>query len=458
MKKLFILPLLALGLLSCENFFMEHQLGYEPSITDQRNFSYTLTEADYETVAKNEHNINTAILLDEDDSTYYKALQEVGKNKYFTEKMSPDIYLPAFMASKYPYLSDGTLCEVTYNIEGELPFYLGDFDIVTTYTFAGYPDNLADIPDSIHKARPNVKAGTVAVVNLSSEETLVYVKNEAKTEADTDTAIWEPYQNGQIQVVALEQAIYTTLGTNYIENPLKTINTWLNLHAPYAKADDTYAVLYYKADNQWEASEFIYDGSKWNITSAVVPETMSFEMKDAWKANTSTYLSAPFIGQGIGKFVIQDVYLQSPLTYVWKYDSKYGMVASAYKGQSYDSESWLVSPAVKLKKAVQPQLIFDQAFNKAKNFTEEATVLVSTDYKGDVTTSNWTALEWNKNEDGSLNVPAGDSWIFQSSGAFDLSQWNGQTIYVAFRYKTSGGISGSWELQNVLIHEAGTEE
>ena len=189
------------------------------------------------------------------------------------------------------------------------------------------------------------------------------------------------------------------------------------------------------------------------MLSTIADETMSFEVKGVWKANTSTYLSEPFIGNGQGKFVIQNVHLQDPLTYVWYYSSIYGMCASAYKDKSYDSEAWLVSPVVKLKKARNPQLIFDQAFNKASNFTEEATVLVSTDYKGDVTTCTWTPLEWNKNEDGSLNVPPGTSWVFQTTGNLDLSAFKGQSIYLGFRYTTSGGISGTWEIKNVLVYE-----
>ena len=213
-------------------------------------------------------------------------------------------------------------------------------------------------------------------------------------------------------------------------------------------------MIYKNATGSNTFGEFNFDGTKWNMLEDVTTESMSFEVTDGWKANTSTYLSEPFLGHGQGAFVIQNVKLQEPLTYVWYYSSTYGMCASAYKDNaSWESEAWLVSPVIKLKKARNPQLIFDQAFNKATNFTEEATVLVSTDYKGDVTTCTWTALEWSKNEDGTLNVPAGSSWVFQSSGNLDMSAFVGQSVYLAFRYTTSNGVSGTWEIKNVLVYE-----
>ena len=79
--------------------------------------------------------------------------------------------------------------------------------------------------------------------------------------------------------------------------------------------------------------------------------------------------------------------------------------------------------------------------------------MISTDYVDDVTDANWTQLDWATNEDGSLNVPAGTSWTFQPTGALDMSAFVGEKIYIAFRYKTEGGKSGTWELKNLLLAE-----
>ncbi len=50
------------------------------------------------------------------------------------------------------------------------------------------------------------------------------------------------------------------------------------------------------------------------------------------------------------------------------------------------------------------------------------------------------------------------SWRFQSSGVFDLSEFNGQTIVLGFRYNTNlDGVdvpsAPTWEIQNLLLAE-----
>ena len=46
MKKVLYIFTIALLFVACENFYLENQLGYQPTIDDVRNFAYTLTEAD----------------------------------------------------------------------------------------------------------------------------------------------------------------------------------------------------------------------------------------------------------------------------------------------------------------------------------------------------------------------------------------------------------------------------
>ena len=180
--------------------------------------------------------------------------------------------------------------------------------------------------------------------------------------------------------------------------------------------------------------------------------TTTFSLSDVW--GSTIYYKQAIMGDGQGKLTIQNVLLTEPLSYVWYYSAAYGMCASAYKdGASYDSESWLVTPQIDLTRAKTPQFSFDQAFNKAPNFTEECAVFVSTNYNGDVTTCDWTQLEWNTNEDGTLNVPGGTSWVFQTSGFFDMSEYVGEKINIAFRYTTSNGVSGTWEIKNLLLSE-----
>ena len=452
MKKILGSLLIAVALVSCDDFYLNHQLGGEPPITVVRNFTYTLSDADYSAVASNATNVATSLAMgkNETDSSVYNRLKQLGTDKYFSDTLiTPELFLPAFMANKYPQLSSGTLCEVTYRTVADLPVYFSDFDVIREF----YPSSpLASVDEII----PALDAQVNKYMKREGYKFIVYFSDDKTYLYQYTNGAFKPYTSSGPDVIVFADADYREIGADVVANPESTLNIYLNLHFPYAADGKTLLVIYRNADRQTAVDQFTYDlaSKTWNILPKITDESMSFEMKDAWKANTSTYLSEPFLGHGQGDFMIQNVYLEAPLTYVWYYSSTYGMCASGYKDNaSHKSEAWLVSPVVKLKKATKPQLIFDQAFNKADNFTEEATVLVSSDYKGDVTTCTWTPLEWNKKDDGTLNVPAGTSWVFQSSGDMDLTPYVGKSVYIAFRYTSASGKSGSWELKNVLVYE-----
>lgn len=451
MKKLvYLLPIFALMLASCENFYLEKQLDYKSSITDVRNFAYTLTDADYSTIAKNATNVATALAMGEteNDSSIYFRLQNLATDKYFADTLiAPETFIPAFLATKYPNLSSGTLCEVTYKLAADMPLVYSDFKTIRDFNSTTELTSEEDIIPALDAQVNNLmkRAGYKFIVYMG-DKTYIYQCDEEKH--------FSPYVNETLQIFALTKADYAQIGASVVENPEVVLPIYLRNHFPYAKADDKYGMIYKSASGANTFVQCTYNGTDWELFSSIAEDVMSFEMKDVWKANISTYLSEPFLGHGQGAFVIQNVLLEDPLTYTWYYSATYGMCTSAYKNnESWNSETWLVSPIIKLKKARNPQLIFDQAFNKATNFTEECTVLVSTDYKGDVTTCTWEALPWNVLEDGSLNVPPGTTWVFQSSGDMSLQKWAGQTIYLGFRYTTSNKISGTWELQNVLVYE-----
>lgn len=265
---------------------------------------------------------------------------------------------------------------------------------------------------------------------------------------------WSAYKNADATVVALPEDVYAAVGYSYLLDKNKNIlTTFLAQEYPYAQADQAYTVVYVATkEGAYNAIEFIYDGTTFVENLGMSQTTTTFSLSDVW--GSTIYYKQAIMGEGQGKLTIQNVRLQEPLTYVWYYSAAYGMCASAYKdGASYDSEAWLVTPQIDLSRAKTPQFSFDQAFNKAPNFEEECAVFVSTDYVDDVTTATWTQLEWNTNEDGTLNVPGGTSWVFQTSGFFDMSEYVGEKVNIAFRYTTSGGVSGTWEIKNLLLSE-----
>ena len=292
---------------------------------------------------------------------------------------------------------------------------------------------------------PAAVAAKKAAAAANGKKTALYQYSNGK---------WAAYKNDAATVVAIPEDVYSAVGFTYLLDKNKDVmTTFLAQEFPYAQAGKAFTVVYVSTkEGAYNAIEFIYDGAAFVENLGMSQTTTTFSLSDVW--GSTIYYKQYIMGEGQGKLTIQNVLLTEPLSYVWYYSAAYGMCASAFKDNaSYDSESWLVTPQIDLKRAKTPQFSFDQAFNKAPNFTEECAVFVSTNYNGDVTTCDWTQLEWNLNEDGTLNVPGGTSWVFQPSGYFDMSQYVGEKINIAFRYTTSGGVSGTWEIRNLLLSE-----
>lgn len=148
---------------------------------------------------------------------------------------------------------------------------------------------------------------------------------------------------------------------------------------------------------------------------------------------------------GQGDFEIIDVLMPAELEYVWAYASQYScMKASAYVGQAYQSESWLVSPAIDLSGVDSAKLSFSQAVNYASP-QGVLFVMISTNYNGDVYAADWTELSLDQ-------WPAGSNWSFMTSNA-NLDSYVGQTVTIAFKYTSSANAAATWEVKNFKVEE-----
>ena len=265
-------------------------------------------------------------------------------------------------------------------------------------------------------------------------------------------AAWKEYAQTGVNIVVIPQEVYAQQGSKTLADADRVIPMYLKNTYPYAPADAVYAVAY-KAASGLVVDEYVFNGMEWVKTLNVEEQTLAFENKgNYWEANISLYLSEPF-SAGQGSFTIQDVMLTDPLTYVWKFDARYGMKATAYVSGNHASESWLVSPTLKFKNAIKPVLSFDQASKYAASFTEELFIMVSTDYAGDVTTATWTHVPFNKDENGEWIVPDGASWDFIPTGNIDLSAFVGNKVTIGFKYTSSDAASATWEIKNVRVEE-----
>jgi hypothetical protein len=470
-KYIFGIIALSIGLTACENYFDEKYMGNgDPQISVVKTYDYTLTAADYKTIADNKTNKAYAASLDtlEGQTTNQDALALVGVLTCFNDVASADMYVPAFIYSKYPHLDPGSIFNVTYQVDEGQPAYLNFYNQTIQYTLRAVDYKDVWGVEGISYLTPATEAKVADYLPQVDDNYLCGVKyafsskepgagGEAEYEKEViyiyrDGLVWEPYESAEYKVVVPpDEANGMTV-------------KWLTNTFPYAETDQVVVVMEYNAAlKHYEATEYTFDGTTWVANNGIVEETMSFALSSGWAANLSTYYKQAIAGDGNqGKILVQDFNLEDGITYIWKFDNSYGMKGTAYKSGPHYGEGWFVTPKIKLKNAVSPALSFDQAMNYGPDIKdgrlEQATVWVSTDFAGDVTTASWTQLPWNE-FDGTTGFPDANSWTFYNSGRMDLSAWNNRTIYIGFRYKSEPGQTCStWEVKNILVNEPEEEE
>ena len=151
--------------------------------------------------------------------------------------------------------------------------------------------------------------------------------------------------------------------------------------------------------------------------------------------------SYDFKANGQGEWTINNVTLPDGISYVWNYDNRYGMKASAYvSGTNYETESWLVSPVLNLSEAESATLAFTHA-RKYGNLDQLSV-------RAKAGEGDWLTLEvsaW----------PDGSSWDFVNATA-DMADFAGEAeVQVAFVYTSSTTAGATWEIGTVAISTEG---
>ena len=120
-----------------DDYNEEYLDGFNPDkeITDVQVLKYTMTDADYASVASNAANKAIAEAAGPDAVA---ALAAVGTAKCFSEAASATTYLPAFLAAGYDsYLSNGSTVTVTYKNATNLAEEVVKLAAAETYTVSG---------------------------------------------------------------------------------------------------------------------------------------------------------------------------------------------------------------------------------------------------------------------------------------------------------------------------------
>lgn len=182
-----IAGLLAVGAVSCgENSWNNQLEGFEgnPDIVQVKTLDYTLTAADYKTLADNATNKKLAT------GDTVAALKTVGTVGYFNQMVSPDKYVPALLRDeKFQYfgLSEGSAINITYQIAQNLPQKMVDINAASQYVVSvedyqkvyGSDENYAEtfcpkysasanVPKILNTAYPDAAAGSYVVVGYNN--------------------------------------------------------------------------------------------------------------------------------------------------------------------------------------------------------------------------------------------------------------------------------------------------
>ena len=459
-KYIFSSLALALSLTACENYFDEKYMDNgDPQITVVETIDYILTSDDYKTIAENKTNKKYAADLDSinEIDIYSASLAAVGEKRCFNDMASADMYVPAYIYSKYPQFDPGSICNITYLTDEGQPLYLGIFNQTIQYELKSkdYKNIYGD--DTNYLTPANEDQVTLFLPMVEDDYFCGAKYNFAEVAGGPvvtkevlylykDGTVWQVYSSTDVDAKILPAS-----ANGQAEK-------WLSNNYPYAVKDQAVVLMTYDSKTKlYVATEYTFDGEAWKATTGIVEETMSFVLSEGWAANLSTYYRQAIAGEGnLGKIQLFHYNLEDGISYIWRFDNLYGMRGSAYVGGPHYGEGWFVTPKIKLKNATSPALSFDHALNYGptdETREQQITVWVSTDFVDDVKAATWTQLPWNE-WNGETGVPDANSWTFFNSGRMDLSAWNNQTIYLGFCYKTEAGQTcPTWEVKNILVNE-----
>lgn len=264
---------------------------------------------------------------------------------------------------------------------------------------------------------------------------------------------WAEYAKEDVNVLVADPKFYAEIGTDYVSKPSIIFPVYLAQKFPYAVKGEQVAVVYKKtADSNPIVEEYTFNGGWAASTNYSTRTTIFVKAADGtYTAQAGVYLDEALTGGNDGGFTVQDIALTG-VSYVWKSDASYGWKASVFMNNTnYETESWLLTPAIDLSEAMTPQLSFEEAhkFLNGNPLSEYMMVKVSTDYIDDVESCTWETVEVDETQ-----WSDGQSWDFYKVGPYSLSAYVGQVIRIAFVYKSTSSAAPTWEIKNVLVNEA----
>lgn len=285
--------------------------GYDDltNATDVQNVTLTLEDAEYKTIAGIAANKELALSKDPEGETYAKALEAVGKNKFFTEDAPAAWYLPAYINDKHPYLSDGSKVTVNYNNFEELPEYLKDFNSVSKYDLTSddykavwgetvsasflSPSTVRQIPDLLAEAVKNPADGAMRLVNYAYSETEPSTGGGGEEPEPTYTNIADAINSGAGTYDVKGEVVAANAKSILVKDDTGIIMVYLSALPTYSLGDVVTVSGAIKSRNPGEPYQFSEDAKitvverKTTFAYPASPRNMSATDMESYLTNQS---------------------------------------------------------------------------------------------------------------------------------------------------------------------------
>ena len=225
----------------------------------------------------------------------------------------------------------------------------------------------------------------------------------------------------------------------------------------------------YTGANTYSLALTDYPGASENATAfyedekstELLPDILASGITDAVDGDVVLAKYKQYVGEtvnGITEFYTRDFAGEGTLLdyeavsvtgdQVWE-GSNYGAKMTGFvSGNRNPNEDWLISSDIDLSSFPNATLETTQIFNYGD--PSGFTVLISTDYTDDILAATWDVIQL-------TNVPDGTSWDAVLSEAYSLSDYNGETINIAFKYISTDSNAGTYEIVDVSLKAPGVE-
>ena len=132
----------------------------------------------------------------------------------------------------------------------------------------------------------------------------------------------------------------------------------------------------------------------------------------------------------------------------WEIDYNTAKMTGYANSTNYENEDWLISAKFSLENVSSASMTMSYIARYFNNVNEDITVWVSSEY----TSGDPNSVEWKQV---SASWIEGSDWQTFASTTLDLSEFVGQKVRVAVKYKSSDVKAGTIEVQSICIQEGG---